>query len=203
MRTITFFFVATIFIILQIACSPVRSTTFTKAQKSKQVEFEAADNKSDGIRINRQDTTIIEMPPVKVTGMMSKPVPTTNIEAEFANNVKSFEDKKYTEACRQFIQYSETLKPNDSLYFESLFYISECHVVKNEFQQAERVLLGLYNSGFTPEPIFEKTLIRLGHVNCILNKEQKAKLFFRELADRFPSSIYLPLADCELVKGRN
>lgn len=203
MRIITFFYIFTIYISIQIGCSPVRSTTFTKASKSKQVELETLESKSSQTLLKKQDTTVIEMPPVKVTGMAIRQSPTTNIESEFANSVKAFEDKKYTEACRQFFQYRETLEPNDSLYFEALFYISECHVVKSEFQQAERVLLGIYNSGLVPESIFEKTLIRLGHVNCALDKSQKANLFFNELAGSFPKSIYLPLANCEFVKGRN
>jgi len=184
------------------SCSPVRSTTFTKSSKSKPIELESGDLESAQKQTVKQDTTVIELPPVKVTGMMSQSKRVTNIETEFSGNIKLFDDKKYDEACKKFIQFRETLEPTDSLYFEAMFYISECHVVKSEFQQAERVLLGLYNSGFIPQSIFEKTLIRLGHVNCALNKEQKANIFFRELADLYPNSIYLPLADCKYVKGR-
>ncbi|MCO5252274.1 MAG: hypothetical protein M9949_12780 [Candidatus Kapabacteria bacterium] len=204
MRTIyTFFLIIAFFAITSWACSPVRSSAVGKAPKKSPQSSELLATEVNKPRPRFSDTTVVELPPVTVATELKESKIERNLDREFNQAVKLFDQKKYDASCDMFAQYRETLDPKDSLYFEAIFYISECLVVKNNFAEAERNLLLLYNSALTPDTIFERTLIRLGHVNCALNKEQKASVFFKELSDKYPNSIYLPLADCRFIKSGN
>ncbi|MBS4001658.1 MAG: hypothetical protein KGZ71_14370 [Desulfobulbaceae bacterium] len=204
MKTIyTFLLIIAFFAFISLACSPVRSSAVGKAPKKAPPSSEFLVNEESKPRPRFSDTTVVDLPPVTVATTLDESKIVRNLDKEFSQAVKLFEQKKYDSACDRFTQYRETLDPKDSLYFEAIFYISECFVVQNKFAEAERNLLLLYSSGLTPDSIFEKTLIRLGHINCALKREQKASVFFKELGDKYPSSIYLPLADCEFIKVGN
>jgi TolA-binding protein len=204
MKTIySIFLIIAFFAIAAAACSPVRSSAVGKAPKKSPQSAELLAAEENKPRPRFADTTVVDLPPVTVATALDDNKIVRNLDKEFSQAVKLFDQKKYDTACDKFTQYRETLDPKDSLYFEAIFYISECLVVQNKFPDAERNLLLLYNSGLTPDTIFEKTLIRLGHINCALKREQKASVFFKELGDKYPSSIYLPLADCVFIKGGN
>ncbi len=204
MKTIYTFFLIIAFIALSLwACSPVRDSAVGKAPKKSPQSSELLAMEKSKARPRFSDTTVVDLPPVTVATELKKSKIERNLDKEFSQAVKLFDQKKYDSSCDMFAQYRETLDPKDSLYFEAIFYISECLIVKNNFAEAERNLLLLYNSALTPDAIFERTLIRLGHVNCALNKEQKASVFFMELSDKYPTSIYLPLADCRFIKDGN
>ena len=139
------------------------------------------------------DTTIIN---VKDNIKQQKPI----IVMQFDKASDNFEKGNYDEACEQIDMFTQTFAKGDSLQYESLFLKSECLIDKEEIEKAERILYNLYTTKYLPSSIMEKVLVRLGQVYCVEDRKKDAEKLFNKLKNKYPNSIYLPLANCEAVK---
>lgn len=185
------------------ACSSVRTrskTAKTEAARSKtalvskkdtQGKSSAAGKSSANDRFS--DTTVIylQASPVKKSN---------NLVNQFEVASTEFDNEKFTSACPQFRLLSETFAKDDSLRYESLFFLSECLILENKLNPAQAILDDLYKNSLVPSSVMEKVIVRLGQLHCVSGKKQKATEMFNILRRRYPSSIYLPLANCDVIK---
>jgi TolA-binding protein len=95
---------------------------------------------------------------------------------------------------------SQTLDKGDSLYYETLFFVCECNIINENFDEAEMKLIKMYNDKITPKAVYEKVLVRLGQIYCYKNDIKTAKKYFQKVKKEFPNSIYLPFANCDFVR---
>jgi len=140
-----------------------------------------------------QDTTVIVLNDLKVESEKSY------LEG-FDNAVEEFDNEKFDDALVKFKLYAETLPPNDSLFFEIEFFIAECYVAKDDLNSAKVKLEKIQINPKATDAVMEKVLVRLGQIWCVLDNEFKAEQYFKLLRSKYPKSIYIPLADCDVVK---
>jgi TolA-binding protein len=139
------------------------------------------------------DTTIIELKPEEAKYL-------TPLEREFIKYVEAFNKEEYDKACSKMQTYAETFAVGDSLKYEAEFYTCECLIFKTDIDQAEEKLLELIKNPHINDHIRQKALVRLGQVYCYKDDKENAKKYFDLLATQFPNSIYLKVANCDLVK---
>lgn len=114
--------------------------------------------------------------------------------------VAEFDAGNFREALDRFQVYSETLPPSDSLYFESLFFIAECHIALDNINKAKQLLEELERFGGIPGAVMQKVLVRTGQIYCVYGDEPTAEAYFAKLKKEYPNSPYIPLADCSVVR---
>lgn len=106
----------------------------------------------------------------------------------------------YDKACATLIKYDNFSDVSDSIKSNALFHKGECLLNKVEIDGSLKCFEAVLSEN-TDETIIEKTLVRLGHLFCYKKDFEKAEMYFTELKNKFPESIYLQIANCE--KGLN
>jgi hypothetical protein len=99
--------------------------------------------------------------------------------------IKEFDAETYGECCPKFRNLTETISQGDSIYYESLFYLSECELIDKKLEEGRSNLELLVNDKKVPVSILQKSLVRLGQVFCVLNEKQKALELFNRLKSEF------------------
>lgn len=176
------------------SCTPVRTSIYNKKpEKSEAVSNES--NISGNIQIEKprfSDTTYILLDsPIKLGKQ--------TIADHYQNCVKNFEEGDYAAACDKFRRLWETIKPGDTLYYETMFHISECEIQNQRLVKAEKILYELLHINGVPVAIHEKTMVRLGHVYCAMELFDEAEKQFSTFLEQYPDSRYSPLADCGIL----
>lgn len=120
-----------------------------------------------------------------------------DIVKDYEDALSQFDLGNYSAAERKLRALSETLKEDDTLTYETKFYIAECYIAKNEFSQALDILKKLEQTTDTNSEITQKTLVRLGQIYCVLNMKDEAKKYFEKLKFKYPDSIYNKLGKCQ------
>jgi TolA-binding protein len=187
-----------LFLIGFIGCSPVRNTYYRQSDKNSSEQSENSSSiKEDKVKKKKvnvkdrfSDTTVIVVDPVKRSDILDK----------YVNAVRIFDKEDFDKASIEFKQLTETLPPDDSIYFESKFFFAECNISTEKLKEAEVILQELLDDAKIPLSVLEKVLVRLGQVYCVIEKKAKAKELFTRLKSEFPSSMYLKIANCEAVK---
>lgn len=123
-----------------------------------------------------------------------------NFDKEFDKAVIDFDKEKYSDACSKFDIFNSTLPYNDSLYFESAFYKSECLITNNRLQEAENILKYLSTNNTINKNTLERVILRLGQVYCAQGKKGLAEKYFSMFKKEFSNSIFYKLATCDVVK---
>jgi hypothetical protein len=123
-----------------------------------------------------------------------------NLDREFDKAVVEFDKEKFTDACSKFDIFNSTLNMNDSLYYESAFYKSECLITNNRLQEAENILLYLSKNEIINKNTLERVILRLGQVYCAQGKKGLAEKYFNSFKKEFSNSIFYKLATCDVVK---
>ena len=165
-------------------------------------DFKNNSNKSnEDIDYSGIDTNVVVYPPVHSNSSnlfdLDKEFDFT---PEFQKAVLEFDVNFIEKACNKFDFFASTLNPSDTLYFESLFYKSECLIAKQEYKEAEKILNRILRNEDTPSNIMQKTLVRIGHIYCVNNKPEMAEMAFEKLKNDYPKSKLIKLANCESVK---
>lgn len=192
--------------------APVRTNYFPeRPEKEKQEQPKVRPARLEGVRTageSRSDTLVIDYttPLRRQTGETEQPresLPVTggvSLEESFEAALRQFDNGEYDNACMEFRSVAETLPPGDSLAYEARFMEAECSIVDNKLVIALSTLLSLSLDAATPAPVLEKTLVRKGQVQCLLNELESAEETFRQFRSRFPDSPYLPLANCNAAR---
>lgn len=111
-----------------------------------------------------------------------------------------FDEGKYSEAQKQFIDVVEDASTPNSIRFESQFMVAECGIQSSDYKVAYNNLIVLNNQHGLSATVHEKVLLRLGQLLCTQNNNQKAQEYFNELKSKYPTSRFLPLANCNSLK---
>jgi hypothetical protein len=136
----------------------------------------------------------------KDTVVVNTGIPDNDLTKQMTQADELFKKKKIRQACDLYEQVSQTVAEGDSLDYEVRFMISECSSENQDFEKSLKILQALSSSEGIPDNVLEKTLVRLGQVNCVLEKKTSAAEAFTLLKKRFPKSVYLQLATCDSVK---
>lgn len=189
-------------LILLVACSPVRtsgsrsdtrvSDTRVKSSSSSE-DSDLTANKLDYRPPRFSDTTVIRLPKVM-------PQIDFSLDEEFDLAIIAFEGENYADACDKFAFFAETFTPNDSLWYESRYYVAECELLKNQLAKAKGILSGLVEDGRLPRSVLERSLVRYGQLLCVEGDDAAAESYFARLRREFPNSIYMELANCAAVR---
>ncbi len=198
-------YISFILLLAVIACSPVRNRYMTRSNNSSEnttsgnstqhIE-ESKESASAGF-INNSDTIFIKLPPIYINESVENKNRSLSVELDSA--IYLFNNGKYDTACEKFGILQETLKENDSLYHEAVFYSAECLIVHNEYKLANRLLNDIMNNDLNSN-LKQRVLLRQGHLLCALGDESTAQWYFDKLNTDYPSSIYNKLADCNTLK---
>mgnify|MGYP001337472310 CR=1 FL=1 len=185
------------------SCSPVRSKNSRRVAVGKGQYPTGSVDTSGGMMIQQprnffekvrfDDTTTV------VAEIQDKPREKT-ISDMLDEAINEFDNEQYDVACPKFDQFLETFMPGDSLYYETAFMICECHVARNELQEAHDFLSKMNNMSDVPLIIKQKVLVRLGHIKCVQGDKAGANFLFEELKRDYPNSMYLRLATCEALE---
>jgi TolA-binding protein len=111
--------------------------------------------------------------------------------------VSFFNNDDYTNACNLFKNIVDKYTEKDDIYYDSRFYTSECLILANDLETAEKLLLNTLDAPAISGNITEKVLVRLGHIYCLQNKESVAQRYFTRLKNEYPNSEYLKVASCK------
>lgn len=179
---------------------PIDNETKTKKEEDKQTQVTPPKPK-----IRFEDTTKIEMEPIYAlkqsqTNTKSNTKNPIEKEIEFAN--KLLENGELDKAKEKFSILVATLPYGDSLYYEAKFGEIECLVAQNNINSAKTLLLELNKDENINSETKEKTLVRLGQIECIQNNQNAAENYFNQLRNEFPRSIYLKVANCNFLKKK-
>lgn len=157
----------------------------------------------DNTNINNDlDTNIIINEPVKSETLFDN-ADEFDFTPEFEKAVLEFDINFIEKACNKFDFFVSTLNQNDTLYFEALFYKSECLISKMEFEEAEKILSKLIRNKKITEAVLQKSYIRIGHIYCATNRNELSELAFNQFKEKFPKSKLIKLANCESIKNIN
>lgn len=196
----------------QACIAPVRTNYFPERLDTEQPQARVVQPPQlEGVKMagsQRQDTVIIDytIPLRQQSGEhnnLSESLPVSNalsIEAAFDSALEDFDRGEYDDACVQFRSIVETLPPDDSLAYEARFMETECSIVNNRLTPALSALLALSLDPNTPVSVMEKVLVRKGQVQCLLKEFKNAEETFRLFRNRFPESVYIPLANCDAAQ---
>lgn len=156
---------------------------------------------SNNTNINNDlDTNVIINEPVKSKTLFDN-VDEFDFTPEFEKAVLEFDINFIEKACNKFDFFVSTLNQNDTLYFEALFYKSECLISKMEFEEAEKILSKLIRNKKITEVVLQKSYIRIGHIYCATNRNELSELAFNQFKEKFPKSKLIKLANCESIKN--
>jgi len=190
-----------ILLITLIACSPVRNRYMSKSNsdEDKNKNISQNTNSNDlssaetGAEYFNTDTVYRTLPPLIIENGKENQIRSLNAELDSA--IYLFRNGNYEVACEKFSVLQETLKQQDSLYHEAVFYSAECLIVNNEYTLASRLLNDLMNDELSNN-LKPRVLLRQGHIRCALGDEETAKWYFDKLLAEYPDSFLVPLADC-------
>lgn len=148
-----------------------------------------------------QDTIVKNSDVVEnITPPINQPTPQPQkspLEERFLLAQQEFE--RSASVCPEFVEILKLTTTNDPLYWEVLFMICECYIIRENYEQARKRLESvLVNSG-TNKGLRQKALVRLGQVYCVTNQPEDAQRYFTQLKKEFPTSLYLPLANCDVI----
>lgn len=178
------------------------SDSKTKTKKEEDVRKSNTPSKP---KIRFEDTTKIEMEPIyalKYQQSSSDKSKINPIESELESANQLLEKGESEKARQKFAILASTLPNGDSLYYEAKFGEIECLIAQNNIVKAKELLLELNNDkNITSEPE-EKTLVRLGQIECIQNNSTMAEIYFNKLKNKYPRSIYIKVANCNFLKKR-
>lgn len=138
------------------------------------------------------DTTNIRLENIVMVGQES-------YMDEYNAIIAEFDKGNFKEALASFEVYAGILPADDSLFYETQFFISECYISLNFLNRAKGLLEQLEGSTSIPDEVMQKVLVRLGQVWCVLDDKINAETYFNLLRQKYPNSKYLPLADCSVV----
>jgi TolA-binding protein len=198
-------YISILILLAVIACSPVRNRYMTRSndkvennssENSNQTAVNQTESASAG-HISNKDTVYIKLPPIYVNESNENINRSLSVELDSA--IYLFNNGKYDIACEKFGILQETLKENDSLYHEAVFYSAECLIVHNEYKLANRLLNDIMNNELNSN-LKQRVLLRQGHILCALGDESTAQWYFDKLKTDYPNSIYNKLADCNTLK---
>jgi TolA-binding protein len=177
------------------ACSPVRTTTMSKVQKNNSTETDKNSREDSDYDYSSRfrDTTYLALQDVKIESK-------ARLTEMFSATVNKFKNGNYDESCIEFSVYASTLAPGDSLLYEALFYDCECKILKNQLIDAKIILTELLDDELITSRIEQKSLVRLGQIECVSGNEAKAEEYFKLLKLKYPDSKYIKLANCDAVK---
>jgi len=181
-----------ILIIFATACAPPRTHTVARQPANKR---DVATVKTDEKVLPMErfaDTTVIRLPDIQLDE-------SSVLNSEVTLAIDLFYEEKYQEACGKFESLSGTITDNDENFFEVRYYLVECMLRENKFEESRQELEFLLNRRSVPDKVMEKILIRLGQIYCLQNKPDTAQPYFNRLKNEFPKSIYIPLANCQSV----
>lgn len=180
--------------------SEIFDFSHNEQQKSSNKEIAKQTSKSN-IKVNSKDTLEIDYPPISSSmNNLFDLSDEFDFTPEFEKAVLEFDINFIEKACNKFDFFASTLNPTDTLYFESLFYKSECLIARLEYAQAERLLNRIIKNKNTPEPVLQKSIVRIGHIYCAMGSKELAEQTFEEFKNNFPNSKLLKLANCEAIK---
>lgn len=200
---ITKTFIAMVLVIAMIAgCSSVRKGNTKRTSRpssehitsSKMNNNETKEHNSQIILEPKQrfgDTTFIYLS--KADGKSS------NSLANYTKAVHIYDKGNFEKSCEMFFKLKEQLTESDDIYYDMIFYCSECLIIEEDLLSAESLLKELLVNPKTPNTVHQKVLVRLGQVYCVLGNHKMANLLFKRLRAEFPNSKYIPLANCESV----
>lgn len=158
-------------------------------------------NSNENIDYSGTDTNVVVYPPIRSSANTLFDLDKEfDFTPEFQKAVLEFDVDFIEKACNKFDFFASTLNPEDTLYFESLFYKSECLIAKKEYKESEKILNRILRNEDTPSNIMQKTLVRIGHLYCVNNKPEMAEMAFEKLRNDYPKSKLIKLANCESVK---
>lgn len=188
-----------------LSCSPVRNRYMNRSNSNEKItkELNGSNNNSNskdaqvGLTGENKDTIHIKLPPLYLEEGIENKSRSMNVELDSA--IYDFNNGKIDKACEKFSLLQETLKENDSLYNETIFYSSECLIAHNEYKLANRLLNQLMNENLNGN-LKQRVLLRQGHLLCALGDESTAQWYFDKLESEFPNSIYIKLANCNSLK---
>lgn len=180
--------------------SEIFDFSHNEQQKSSNKEIAKQTSKSN-TKVNSKDTLEIDYPPISSSmNNLFDLSDEFDFTPEFEKAVLEFDINFIEKACNKFDFFASTLNPTDTLYFESLFYKSECLIARLEYAQAERLLNRIIKNKNTPEPVLQKSIVRIGHIYCAMGSKELAEQTFEEFKNNFPNSKLLKLANCEAIK---
>jgi TolA-binding protein len=137
------------------------------------------------------DTTYIYL------SKMEQPKRASN--SDFQKAVQIYEAGDYDTSCELFNGMRTEFTESDEIYYDVMFYCSECMIIEDDLYGAESILKELLVNPQTNNTIRQKVLVRLGQVYCVLGNSEMASTLFKKLKQEYPNSVYLPLANCESV----
>jgi TolA-binding protein len=187
-----------VLIISLAACSSVRRNSSGSEKIVVPDSKPATENISQRPRFSDTTTIVLPtvMPPVQSVFRESD----FDIKNELDRAVRDFNSGKFSSACQKIRVYAETIDPVDSIYFEAKFYESECFITKDNLDLAKETLLEILRNDYIPNSTAQRCLVRVGQIYCAQGKHDIAETFFTTLRQRFPESIYIPIANCESVE---
>ncbi|GIV54070.1 MAG: hypothetical protein KatS3mg039_0588 [Candidatus Kapaibacterium sp.] len=95
----------------------------------------------------------------------------------------------------------ESRDEDDSLHWEALFQLGECYAVHGDAEQALRLLGDIaYRASGVPPDTHARSIVRLGHVLCVLGRRIEAAEQFARLRKLYPNSPYRAAADCMVIR---
>ncbi len=106
---------------------------------------------------------------------------------------------QYERARVLFARLRRSPQVPDSLAMEALFAEGECAAAIGQLAAARTAYERLLSQPALPSSLRERALLRLGHVLCALGDERTAARVFAQFRQEFPTSRYLPLANCASV----
>jgi TolA-binding protein len=143
------------------------------------------------------DTTVIDIV-LKPEGVQNKG---DQAAARFLEALSLFNDENYESSCDKFSQLADSFTKDDSLYYEVLFYRSECLIMDDKLDDSKKMLDEILKSKLKSEDLSQRAIVRLGQIYCRWDKKTDATKYFTRLKKEYPKSIYLPLANCEVVQN--
>lgn len=145
----------------------------------------------------KKNTEVVENV-LPTTPTLPSPTVKSPLEERFLLAQQEFE--RSANVCPEFVEILKLTNTSEPLYWEVLFMICECYIIRENYEQARKRLESvLVNSG-TNKGLRQKALVRLGQVYCVMNQTEDAQRYFTQLKKEFPTSLYLPLANCDVIK---
>ena len=156
-------------------------------------------------KVRFKDTTVIEMEPIyaiKKQPNNEKNERTNPIIKEIENANNLLEKGDVQKAKEKFAIIYSTLPYGDSLYYEARFGEIECIIALKDIMMAKKLLEELLEDKYLNSETEEKTLVRLGQIECVLSNPNTAENYFNKLKSKYPRSIYIKVANCNFLKKK-
>lgn len=156
--------------------------------------------KKDKRTVRFKDTAVIEMEPIYAKKQKSENTKDNYISKEIDKANKLMDLGKFDEAMKIYLMLTSTLQVGDDFYYEAKFGEIECLIGTKKIEQAKELLLNLINDPQLNSETEEKTLVRLGQIECLNKDKSKSEFYFDRLRKKYPESIYLKVANCDFLK---